>query len=160
LSHLLQKGVTREDIINMNILVINFANNNFYLDYQNESTINENQTKVTDKTFYWKMFIAKLKELGSINSAIRDQKLELNQIEKEATKLKHQKHDLDTQYRNEVCLLNYISTQISYLVGFSNHLYKDINKKINASSRLSILYINLIYVNSSSGSDKDDKAKE
>lgn len=157
LSQLLQNGVTREDIINMNLLVTNFANNNFYFDSQSESTINRDQTKVIERVVYWKTFINKLKELGNINSAIIDQIEKLNQIEKQVIDSKHQKQELDIQYKNTVHLLNYINTQISYLIGLLSHAYKDINKNINASLRSSILFINLIYVNSS---DKDNKAEE
>ena len=99
-----------------------------------------------------------MKELGNINSAIRNQKEELNQIEKQVTDSKHQKQELDIQYKNAVYLLNYINTQIFYLIGLFSHIYKNINKKINASLRSSsILFINLIYVNSI---DKDNKAEE
>ena len=81
LSHLLQNGVTKEDIININKFFTDFANNRFFLNVQSESgkdITDKDITKPRDRIKDWKAFIGKLRELGDINSAIKEQKVKID----------------------------------------------------------------------------------
>ena len=69
LIHLLQNGVTCEDIINFSQLFTYFANNTFLLDSQSESGKNitdKDITKAGDRIKDWRKFIGELKKLGDI----------------------------------------------------------------------------------------------
>jgi hypothetical protein len=156
LSHLLQNGVTAEDIININKFFTDFANNRFFLDVQSESVKDKSDkdiTKPRDRLKDWKAFIDKLRELGDINSAIREQKSKLTEMEKQVSDLKHQKQELDASHRTTDSISSYRDAQIFYLNGLLNHVFKHIEQKIKESFRYYTLNVNVIYVKS----DNDDK---
>src|SRR5688500_3020158 len=75
LIHLTNRGVTNEDIIGMNHLVLEFKNSDFLSDPINKNSYNSN-TKTNDsiiKSQYWNVFVEKLKELKNINTEINKQ---------------------------------------------------------------------------------------
>ncbi len=156
LIHLFQNGVTNEDIITINKIFTDFANNRFFLDPQIESGKNitdNDQTKPRDRIKDWRIFIDKLKKLGDINSAIRAQKAKLIEMEQQVSDLRHQKQELDSHHKTTQSILYHKDAQISYLNGLLNHLFKHIDKKIRESFRLYTLNVNIIYIKSG----KDDK---
>jgi hypothetical protein len=154
LSHLIQNGVTGEDIISMNQLVTDFANNNFFLDSTRDADITvEGKTKSKDRVYCWRIFIDKLKKLGDINQGIREQKENFDKMEKNVSDVKQKKQELDAHIETAGSLLDYKSIQLAYVGEFFNHAYKHFNKKIIGSFRPCIFFINII--NTKSG--KDDK---
>ncbi len=158
LIYLLQNGVTNEDIITINKIFTDFANNRFFLDPQSESESGKNitdndQTKPRDRIKDWRIFIGELKKLGDINSAIRAQKAKLIEMEQKVSDLRHQKQELDSHHKTTQSILDHKDAQISYLNGLLNHLFKHIDKKIRESFRLYTLNVNVIYIKSG----KDDK---
>jgi hypothetical protein len=151
LSHLLQNGVTKEDIININQLYTGFANNTFFLDSQSESESEKyitykDTTKPRDRIMDWRIFKGELKKLGDINSAIRERKVKLIEIEKQVSNLRHQKQELDSRQRATQSTLDHKDAQIHYLNWLLNHLFKHINQKIKESFGLDTLIVNMIYI--------------
>ncbi len=160
LIRLLQNGVTHEDIINFGQLFTYFANNAFFLDPQGEGEI-ESKKNITDKGITkprdrikdGRTLIDKLKKLGDINSAIREQEENLAKTEKQVACERQQKQELDAQNKTASALIIYKNAQISYMNGYLNYIYKNIDKKVNESFRPNMLFVNITCINKG----KDDK---
>ena len=162
LTHLLLNGVTHEDIINFSQLFTYFANNTFFLDPQGEGEIESGKnliekdiTKPKVGIKDWRTFTDKLKKLGDINSAIREQEENLAKTEKQVASMNQQKHELDAHNKTATSLMIYKNAQISYMNGYLNYIYKNSNKKINGPFQPNILFVNIICINKG----KDDKGK-
>ena len=59
-----------------------------------------------------------------------------------------QKHGIDAHNKTATSLITYKNAQISYMNGYLNHVFKNINKKIIESFRPYTLFINIIYIKS------------
>ena len=132
LSHLLQNGVTKEDIININQLYTDFANNRFFLDSSESEkyTTDKGKTKPRDRIKDCKTFTDKLRKLGDINSAIKKQKVKLTEMEKQVSDVKRQKQEIDASHRTTDSISSYNDAQIFYLNGFLNHVFKHIEQRL------------------------------
>jgi hypothetical protein len=172
LSNLFQRGIGEQDIIGINQIASEFANNNLQLDLQSEDKNNinkdgkavnsssNNSNNSSDRTEYWKSFIEKLKKLGNINSSIKKQHETLEKIRKETVELNTQKQDLYSQCQTAVSFIGLMARQIHHLNGLIDYYYNAATKKVKASSpTLSPLLINLIYVNLDA-QHKDDKVED
>jgi hypothetical protein len=101
LNYLFQNEVTNGDIINISQLFTGFANNTFFLDSSEsgKDMTEKDITKPRDKIKDWKGFLWKLRELGDIKSAIREQKIKLTEIEKQVSDSKLQKQVIDASHK-------------------------------------------------------------
>jgi hypothetical protein len=110
LQNLFQKGVTEEDIINMNHLVTKLAKNSFPLNLQNNIDDNTNITSKDttdnnliinnnkfDRTKVWKSFIDRLEKLQDITIEIKEQIDYKNKIHREVDDLNKQKQEISIQ---------------------------------------------------------------
>ena len=75
--------------------------------------------------------------------------------ERQVASMKQQKHELDTNNKTATAIIIYKNAQISYMNGYLNHVFKNINKKIKESFRPNILFVNIICINKG----KDDKGE-
>jgi hypothetical protein len=156
LNHLLQNGVTNEDIINMNQLVTDFASNNFFLDSTGDNNITvEDRTKVKDRVYCWRAFIDKLRKLGDINHGIREQKEHFDKMEKHLSDVKQKKRELDAHIKTADFILDCKNAQIAYAGEFFNHAHKHF-KRGNGSFWPCIFFINITNIKSGKDVKKDD----
>ena len=172
LQNLFQNGVTEEDIINMNHLVIKLAKNSFPLNLQNNTDDNTTITKYTndnnliidnnkfDRTKVWTSFIDRLEKLHDITIEIKEHMEYHNKIQKEVNDLNKQKQEISIQCQIAITLINTINNKISYMNGFRDH-YKDSNDKTSFPSRFSSVPVFIIvYKNSGKEKEDEDKNKE
>jgi hypothetical protein len=154
LIHLLACGVTNEDIIGMNHLVLEFKNSDFLSkpinknDYSLNTKTNENITK----SQYWNLFTEKLKELKNLNLEINKRAVILNGIELQLKEQERKKQEIGEEYTNSISLLNYIYLQISRSIEVAKLINEGINRKMMLTSRLSPVFVIINIKN-----DDDDK---
>ena len=162
LNHLLRNGVTKEDIINMNELVTDFANNEFFFEPQSEKNTADKDatTVIRDRTVHWKRVIGSLRKFGNINSKIREQNETLEKKEKQVSELENRKQELEANHKETSLLLDYKCAQVSYLDGLAKHFINDIKRNFSAASfRPSMLFINIICIYSDRGDKMGDQNK-
>jgi hypothetical protein len=163
LSNLFQKGMTEQDILVISQIVDFYANNtdfsNSSNEYQNEINHKEKNkgNSINNRSESWKILIEDLKKYGDIKIAIKEQRENLDKIQKETNYLHKQKQDVNNYLQIVISFINTINSKISYDAGLLNHL-KNINNKINLSSRFSNPLIILVYKNA--GKDNDEENKE
>ena len=168
--HLNSNGITNEDIININQIVIAFKNSNFVdevSDQQEQGQESGNSSKKTDKknnrnnNEYWKLFIEKLKSLKNINLEIARQSTILNSLKTQINHLNGKKQGLEKLYLDSVNNLNYIVSQTSYSIDLAkqiNHeINHEINKKIMMTPKFFPVFVNL-NITKSKDEKKDDDA--
>ena len=176
LQRLFQKGISENDIININQIVTEFASNNSQFEIQSENSNSNNSIKKDNKagsyiinnsngningnrTEYWKSFINQLKKLGDVNLSVNEQQGILEKINKEITDLNKQKQELSIQCQTAISFTNIMTKQVYYFSELIDHYYKTIYKKIKTPSTLSPLPINIIYINFDK-QDKDNKEED
>jgi hypothetical protein len=142
LIHLANSGVTSEDIIDMNHLVLEFKNSDFLSDpiikneYNSNTNINTSKHSIT-KGRYWNVFVEKLKELKNINTEIKKQALNLDNLNSQISDLITNKKQIENVYANSVSNLNNVITKtIQFL---------DIARKINESTSKNILPVLILF---------------
>ncbi|CAN5820324.1 hypothetical protein BH23THE1_BH23THE1_34360 [soil metagenome] len=138
LIHLSNSGVTNEDIIGMNHLVLEFKNSDFLSDPINKSDYNSN-TKTNDsmiRSQYWNVFVEKLKELKNINSEIYKQASSLDNLKSQISDLITNKQQIENVYADSVSNLNKIITK--------THQFLDIARQISESTSKKILPIPIL----------------
>jgi hypothetical protein len=166
LQNLFQKGVTEEDIINMNHLVTKLAKNSFPLNPQNNTDdntaitskdTNDNNLKINsnkfDRTKVWKSFIIQLEKLQDIALEIKEHMEYHNKIQKEVNDLNKQKQEISIQCQIAITLINTINNKISYIKGFRDH-YKDFNDKTSLPSRFSSVPVFIIVYKNTGNNDE------
>jgi hypothetical protein len=165
LSRLLQKGITEQDIIDINQLVELCTNNNTeygesisdHNTNQKENITNNiigNARKNNSRSEYWKYLIDNLKRYGTIKSAIKYQIGKRDLVTKEIDELNAQKHEMSIQCQNGISFINEINNKMAYFNGFLDHYNKVIDNKIKVSSRFYPMFIFII--NTHIGKEKDD----
>jgi hypothetical protein len=163
LSNLFQKGMTEQDILVIGQIVDFYANNidfsNSSVEYQNEIIHKEKNkdNSINNRSESWKMLIDELKKYGNIKIAIKEQRENLDRIQKEISYLHKQKQDVNNYLQIVISFINTINSKISCYAGLLDHL-KNINNKINLSSRFYNPLIILVYKNT--GKDNDEENKE
>lgn len=171
LIHLNYNGVSNEDIININNLVLSFKNSNFIQDTpinqsQNNNNINrENRNSSSSGTSstgsisnneYWKIFIEKLKSLKNINLEITRQTTISNNLKNQINTLKTKKQQLEKTYLESTNNLNYIILQTSNLIKLASQFNQQyINQKITmVTPHFSPVFVNM--VSTKDGIENDD----
>jgi hypothetical protein len=163
LSNLFQKGMTEQDILVISQIVDFYANNidfsNSSVEYQNEIIHKEKNkdNSINNRSESWKILIDELKKYGNIKIAIKEQRENLDRIQKETNYLHKQKQDVNNYLQIVISFINTINSKISCYAGLLDHL-KNINNKINLSSRFYNPLIILVYKNT--GKDNDEENKE
>jgi hypothetical protein len=163
LSNLLQKGIGEQDIIGINQLVetctgnTNFSSSGF--DPQKEDMVKDkdkdtnNGNKITSRSEYWKLLTDELKKYGSTRSAIKAQQENHYRLQKEVNDLNKQKQELSAYLQIATSYINAINNQISYYKGFMDQFNRDLNHRINLSSKF--LHPFILIVNKNDEKDKD-----
>lgn len=162
IMNLNSNGVTNENIININHLVMTFKNSGFIDEVSNQQEQGQeggNSSKKTDKknnmnnnNEYWKLFIEKLKSLKNINLEIARQSTILNSLKSQFNHLNGKKQDLEKLYLDSVNNLNYILSQTSYSIDVAKQINHEIDKKIMMAPKFSPVFVNLIIAK-----NKDEK---
>jgi hypothetical protein len=119
-------GVTNEDIIGMNHLVMEFQNSDFLSDPFQKPFQNINATNSKDKTSYWYQFVSKLSSLKNINIEINKRISELELLNTKKSELIRQKDQLNSRYLDVANNLNALVLNLYESV----KLVKEINERI------------------------------
>lgn len=157
LIHLHNSGVTNEDIIEMNHLVLEFKDGNFLSDPINTNYNNlvpDTNSNVV-KNHYWKVFVDKLKELKNINLQIQKQSEILINLKREISRIEANKQNIDKAYVNAVAILNNVLTKLDQY----NALNSLINEKIEYKiiKPIPVVFPVFIKYNSSANKKLDNK---
>ena len=154
--HLNNSGVTNEDIINVNNLVLAFKNSNFIEDRQvreDGNTMIYNGTISNNE--FWKRFIEKLKSLKNLYLAI-DQSISIsNKLKMQIERLNVQKQEVEKNYLKAVGNLNHVLTEASFSFHLTRHIQQEINKRLMSSTRPNPIMFNLLIV----GNKDEEKNK-
>jgi hypothetical protein len=132
LIHLTHSGVTSEDIIGMNHLVLEFKNSDFLSDPFDKHTYNSN-TKTTNNisnSQYWNTFVEKLKGLKNINTEINKQASSLNNLKSQISDLITSKQHIENLYTHSVSNLNEIIAKTHQFLGIARQISESTSKKI------------------------------
>ena len=157
LIHLHNSGVTNEDIIEMNHLVLEFKDGNFLSDPINKNYNNlipDTNSNIV-KNHYWKVFVDKLKELKNINLQIQKQSEILINLKREISRIEENKQNIDKAYVNAVAILNNVLTKLDQY----NALNRLINEKIEDKiiKPIPVVFPVFIKYNSSANKKLDNK---
>jgi hypothetical protein len=165
--HLNNNGVTSEDIININQLVMAFKNTNFVDEISNQQVHGEelgagengiikkiDKSNISNNEF-WKLFIEKLKSLKNINLEISLQSTNLSRLKTQIDSLNGKKQEFEKLYLDSVSNLNYILSQTSNTIEIAKQINQEIDKKIMTAPRLSPFFLNFIV--SKNEEKKEDK---
>ena len=131
--------------------MIEICTNNIY-----NGNLNEKNKNKISRSEYWKLFTDDLKKYCDIKITIKERQDSLDKVQKEVTSLNKQKQDVSNYLQIAISFINSIISKISYYKGFMDH-HKDINDKINLSSRSLNPFIIIIY---NIGKDKDNNDNE
>ncbi len=160
-------GVTNEDIININQLVMSFKNTNFVDELSNQQVcgeaLGEGENGTIKKTYetnmsnkeFWNLFIEKLKSLKNINLEISLQSTILSRLKTQIDSLNGKKQEFKKLYMNSVSNLNYIFAQTSCTIELAKQINQEIDKKIMTAPRFSPVFLNFIV--SKNEEKKEDK---
>ena len=149
LSNLLQKGISEQDIININQLV------------ENSTTTKDidKSNKITSKFEYWKILIEELKEYENVKQAIKEQQENHDRLQKQINYLDKQKQEILKYLQIAISFINTINNRIYYYKGFIDLFNKDLNYyKFNVpGSRPSYPFIFIINKDMEKDKDEDNK---
>ena len=162
LLHLTSNGVTNEDIIGMNNLVLEFKNSDFLsVTLNQKDNINSSSNNNSNnKTANWNVFIEKLKSLKNINLEIDKRLSNSNNLKKQIDNLNTKKQEIERLYLEAVSNLNHILSSISYLIEVTNQINEGINKKITIAPGFTPILLNLIYMQKDDRGDDPDKKEK
>lgn len=131
-------GVTNEDIIGMNHLVMEFQNSDFLSDPFQKPFQNINATNSKDKTNYWYQFVSKLSSLKNINIEINKRISELELLNTKKSELIRQKDQLNSRYLDVANNLNALVLNLYESV----KLVKEINERIIPKPIIFVVFTN------------------
>lgn len=131
-------GVTNEDIIGMNHLVMEFQNSDFLSDPFQKPFQNINATNSKDKTSYWYQFVSKLSSLKNINIEINKRISELELLNTKKSELIRQKDQLNSRYLDVANNLNALVLNLYESV----KLVKEINERIIHKPIIFVVFTN------------------
>ena len=159
LLHLTSSGVTNEDIIGMNNLVLEFKNSDFLSvpSDQKDNLNSSSNNNSNNKSANWNIFIEKLKSLKNINLEIDKSLSDSNNLKKQIDDLNAKKQEIERLYLEAVSNLNHVLSSISYLIEVTNQIIEKINKKITTAPRFTPILVNLIYMQKDDRGDDPDK---
>lgn len=160
LIHLGSNGVSNEDIIGMNKLVIDFKNSDFLFDplaTKENDLESANINNKINKSQYWANFIEKLKDLKNINLEIANQFTKLNNLKTQINDLKNKGQKIENAYLESVSRLNYIILQTSNLFQMASQFNQHINQKIlMVTPQFSPIVINIVGTKDGLDGDNND----
>jgi len=163
LLSLYQKGITEQEITEMNQLFQNYlletakTDNNW--DNKNESNTNVENT--LDKGSGYQTFIDELKKYGGIKASIKHQSRLLDEIKNKNSVLIEQRKTLLELCQNAIILINMLNNHYFYYKGFFDHYYKKNGLGIEVdriSLPIIILVYNVLKEDQNSKEEKDTKS--
>ena len=156
--HLNSCGVSNEDIININNLVLSFKNSNFIdTPYFKEKDNSNNNKSSLSNNEYWKLFINKLVRLKNIQDEFDEKLSNLNYLKIQIEKLDKKKQDIEQVHLSAVFNLNWVISQTSHTIEAARQINEGINRKImTAYPRSNPILVNLMIVNNKNEKDDDD----
>ncbi|WP_458744283.1 hypothetical protein [Candidatus Nitrosocosmicus sp. T] len=142
LSYLLNTGITIQDIVNMNHLVVILQDSNFLAAETGAkmgSTISDtrssNNSNKTDKNKCWKLFIDKLRSIKSLDSEIEKLIFLRNHLSTDISILNAKKR-MKLKNSIKICnRLNYLSLQFLNVLVYSSQTHENMYKKIEFLSQ-------------------------
>ena len=156
--HLNSCGVSNEDIININNLVLAFKNSNF-IDtpyFEEKDNSNNNRSSLSNNE-YWKLFINKLVRLKNIQDEFDEKLSNLNYLKIQIEKLDKKKQDIEQIHLSAVFNLNWVISQTSHTIEVARQINEGINRKImTAYPRSNPILVNLMIVNNKNEKEDDD----
>lgn len=138
LVHLHSRGVTNEDIIGMNHLVLEFQNSDFLSVPFQKPFQNINDTNPKGNTSYWYLFVSKISSLKNINTEINKRISELDQLNMQKIELERKGDQLNSAYLNVV---NNINTLVFKLYE-STKMVKTINERLIPNPIIFVVFTN------------------
>jgi hypothetical protein len=160
--HLNSCGVSNEDIININNLVLSFKNSNFIdTPYSKEQDNSINNNSSLSNNEYWKLFINKLESLKNIQDEFDEKLSKLDYLKLQIEKLDKKKQDMEQVHLSAVFNLNRVISQTSHTIEAARQINEGINRKIMTPyPRSNPILVNLMIVNNKDEKDDDyDKNK-
>jgi len=149
LIHLHSSGVTNEDIIGLNHLVLEFKDGNFLSDPNSKNYGNPNSNTNNNP---WVLFVEKLRELKDLNMQIRKQSEHLNRLKRQVCDLEENRQKIDKAYGESVTILNHVLTKLDQYIGSNER----INEKTNNKTILPIPVIFPVFIKYRSVEKKKD----
>ncbi len=126
LLSLYQKGITEQEITDMNQLFQNYMLETAKTD-DNQNNKNESNTNVKntlDKGIGYQTFIDELKNYGGIKAAIKQQSHLLDEIKNKNSDLIEQRKTLLALCQNAITLINMLNNYYFYYKGFFDYYHK------------------------------------
>ncbi len=158
LLSLYQKGITEQEIIDMNQLfqeyLLETAKTDNNWDNKNESDTNVKNT--LDKGRGYQTFIDELKKYGGIKASIKHQSRLLDEIKNKNTVLIEQRKALLELCQNVIILINMLNNHYFYYKGFFDHYHKKNGFSI-VVDRISIPIIILVHNAPKEGQNSKEK---
>ncbi len=165
LSDLFKKGVSEQDIIDINQLVeictsdTRFNNLDINPNFENtHDTDNSKDNKILSKTDYLKSLIIDGKRYGNVKVAIKELRKNHDKLQKQVNDLNYQKQEISTCLHMAISIANTINNRISYFKGFMDHFNHDFNK-IHSSSGFSNPFIFIVYINTEKNGGDNNETK-
>jgi hypothetical protein len=154
LIHLHNSGVTDQDIIDMNHLVLEFKNSDFLSDplVQNRTNNRNNNNQIEDKNSYWSLFTSKLQGLKNITSEINKRISEVDLLNQKITELERKKDQIESAYLNASSNLNILVSKTYE----SLEIAKIINEKIIPKHIIFLIFMSFDHSNSKDINNKKD----
>jgi hypothetical protein len=154
LEYLYLHGVTNNDIIEMNSIVLSFIDGSITFDpnFQYQSKVNSNHkgNETIKRTYYWKALINELKRIGSINFEVNKQISYRDKLKLEIDQLNSQFQKINELTTTSLLLLNSLSIQFSYFI----ESLRQVKTSMDARVVLYLFHI-LVYTANSKSDSKD-----
>ena len=157
LLSLYQKGITEQEITDMNQLFQNYMLETAKTD-DNQNNKNESNTNVKntlDKGIGYQTFIDELKKYGGIKAAIKQQSHLLDEIKNKNSDLIEQRKTLLALCQNAITLINMLNNYYFYYKGFFDYYHKKNGVSIMAD-QISIPIIILVQNASEEGQNSKE----
>ena len=161
LLSLYRKGITEQEIIDMNQLFQNYLLETAKTD-NNWDSKNESNTDVKNPLDIgrgYQTFIDELKKYGGIKAAIKYQSHLLDEIKNKNSGLIEQRQTLLALCQNAIILINMLNNHYFYYKGFFDHYHKKNGVSIVAD-RISIPIIILVHNTAKEGQNSKEKDKK
>ena len=158
LLSLYQKGITEQEIIDMNQLFQNYLLETAKSDniWNNKNESNTNVKNTLDEGRGYQTFIDELKKYGGIKDSIKQQSRFLDEIKNKNLVLIEQRKDLLALCQNVIILINMLNDHYFYYKGFFDNYHKKNDFSIEAY-RIAIPIIILVYYTTKEGQDSKEK---
>ena len=159
LVSLYRKGITEQEIIDMNQLFQNYLLETAKTDnnWNNKNESNINVKNFLDKGTGYQAFIDELKKYGGIKAAIKHQSHLLDEIKNKNSDLIEQKKTLLALCQKAIILINMLNNHYFYYKGFFDHYHKKNGVSIVVVDLISIPIIILVHNTPKEGQNSKEK---